>query len=110
MFERYAQLMHRGAQKYEKRNWMKADSQEELDRANESLTRHFFQYRNGETDEDHAAAIIFNLNEIEYIKGRLASAPVCGVYGGNFLTCERVPGHDGKHSATSHHEEVRWGE
>src|SRR5438094_8055332 len=43
MFERYAQLMHRGAKKYGKRNWMKANSQAEFDRATESMTRHFFQ-------------------------------------------------------------------
>ena len=71
MFERYAQLMHRGQKKYGKRNWMKANSQKELDRARESLTRHFFQYLFGQTDEDHAAAVMFNINEIEYIKGRL---------------------------------------
>jgi hypothetical protein len=71
MFQRYAELMDRGAVKYGKRNWMKANSQEEMDRARESLTRHFFQYLFGQTDEDHAAAILFNLNEIEYIRDRL---------------------------------------
>ena len=68
MFERYAQLMTRGAVKYEARNWMKFTDQAAQDRARRSLARHFMQYMNGETDEDHAAAIIFNLNVIERIE------------------------------------------
>lgn len=72
MFQRYAELMHRGQTKYGKRNWMKARTQEEYDRAKESLTRHFFQYIFGMTDEDHAAAVMFNINEMENIKLVLA--------------------------------------
>lgn len=71
MFERYAQLMHRGQMKYGKRNWMKANSQKELDRARESAVRHFFQWYFGVTDEDHAAAVIFNINEAEYVKEKM---------------------------------------
>ena len=71
MFKRWAALLDRGARKYDKRNWMKANSQEEYDRARESLVRHFVQYISGEVDEDHAAAIIFNINEMEYVKGKL---------------------------------------
>ncbi len=71
MLIRWVELLDRGAKKYNKRNWMLADSDEELARAKESLVRHFFQYIAGQTDEDHGAAIYFNINEIEYIKGRL---------------------------------------
>ena len=71
MFERWAALLQRGAAKYDKRNWMKANSQEELDRARESAARHFEQWLRGDEDEDHAAAIVFNVNEVEYIRGRL---------------------------------------
>ena len=71
MFERWAALLQRGAVKYDKRNWMKANSQEELDRARESAARHFEQWLRGDTDEDHAAAVIFNINEVEYICNRL---------------------------------------
>ena len=70
MFKRWAELLDRGARKYDKRNWMKANSQAEYDRARESLVRHFIQYLDGETDEDHAAAVFFNINEMEYIKGQ----------------------------------------
>lgn len=65
---RVARLYQRGAQKYEPRNWEKADSQEELDRALESAFRHFMQWFAGETDEDHAAAVFFNINEVETIR------------------------------------------
>lgn len=65
---RIARLYQRGAQKYEPRNWEKADSQEELDRALESAFRHFMQWFAGETDEDHAAAVFFNINEVETIR------------------------------------------
>src|SRR5690606_21266015 len=42
-----------------------------LDRAKSSAFRHFMQWFNGETDEDHAAAIFFNVQAVEYIKGRM---------------------------------------
>lgn len=60
-FTRVAQLMTRGIGKYGLRNWEKADSQEEIDRFKESAERHLNQYLAGETDEDHAAAVVFNL-------------------------------------------------
>lgn len=58
---RCAALMTRGARKYGFRNWEKADSYEELDRFKESAERHMQQYLAGETDEDHLAAVVFNL-------------------------------------------------
>ena len=67
MFERYAAHMTAGARKYEARNWMKFTDQAAKDRATRSLARHFMQYMRGDQDEDHAAAIIFNLNVIERI-------------------------------------------
>ena len=71
MLERWAIHLTKGAKKYAKRNWMKAATQEELDRFRESLGRHFFQYIRGDQDEDHAAGIFFNINGAEYVKGRL---------------------------------------
>lgn len=69
---RVARLYERGAQKYEPRNWEKANSQEELDRALESAFRHFMQWYAGETDEDHAAAVFFNINEAETIRWKVS--------------------------------------
>ena len=68
---RIARLMAKGAAHYEARNWEKFDDQEALDRAKSSAFRHFMQWFNGETDEDHAAAIFFNVQAVEYIKGRM---------------------------------------
>lgn len=76
MLQRWAELLTRGAKKYSARNWMKANSQEELERAKSSAARHFFQYMNGETDEDHGAATIFNINLAEYIKQKLQNKPL----------------------------------
>ena len=71
MLVRWAELMTRGAEKYDDNNWMSADSELELDRFKESAFRHFMQWYYGEPDEDHAAAVIFNVNGAEYVKGRL---------------------------------------
>ncbi|AIG78420.1 Hypothetical protein AJAP_27880 [Amycolatopsis japonica] len=72
LLTRVAALMGRGAEKYEDRNWEKFSDQAALDRARSSAFRHFMQWFNGETDEDHAAAVVFNLKAAEYVKGRLA--------------------------------------
>ncbi len=71
MFERWAVHLTKGAEKYDKRNWMKAAGPEELERFVESAVRHFVQWYNGEADEDHAAAVLFNMNGAEYVKDRL---------------------------------------
>lgn len=61
MITRLAALFGRGSVKYDARNWEQADSQDELDRMKSSAFRHFMQWMAGETDEDHAAAVMFNL-------------------------------------------------
>jgi hypothetical protein len=76
MFERWVEHLNKGAKKYAPRNWMKAESVDEMDRAYESLARHYFQYINGDRTEDHAAAIFFNLNLIEYIRGKIGRCSV----------------------------------
>jgi hypothetical protein len=73
MFERWAVHVTKGAQKYDKRNWMKAAGAAELERFRESALRHFLQWYRGELDEDHAAAVLFNINGAEYVKARLAA-------------------------------------
>lgn len=71
MLTRWAELMGRGAAKYSERNWEKASTTDELARFRESALRHFMQWFHGETDEDHAAAIMFNLTGAEYVKYQL---------------------------------------
>ena len=58
---RVAELLMRGAVKYEERNWEKAEGEAELNRFRSSANRHMIQWLCGETDEDHMAAVVFNL-------------------------------------------------
>ena len=68
---RWAMLMERGMSKYGYRNWEKANSKEELNRFKQSSMRHFMQWFSDEKDEDHVAAILFNLNAYEWLKEKL---------------------------------------
>lgn len=73
MGTRYAAHMTKGRAKYEdidgRPNWTYFPMTPALlARTERSLDRHFKAYRMGETDEDHAAAILFNLNLAEKIK------------------------------------------
>jgi Domain of unknown function (DUF5664) len=69
---RVAELMTRGADKYGDRNWEKADSEEELNRFRASALRHCMQWFHGEMDEDHSAAVVFNLLAYESTKWKLS--------------------------------------
>lgn len=68
---RWAQLMRRGAVKYNERNWEKANGEEELNRFKASAFRHFMQWYCEEEDEDHVTGILFNLNAYEWLKNKL---------------------------------------
>lgn len=68
---RLAQLMARGAIKYGEENWRLANSQEELKRFQASGFRHFVQWIRGDEDEDHMAAVAYNLMAAEYVKRRI---------------------------------------
>jgi len=72
MHTRWAEHLTKGAKKYSKRNWMLADGEAEYERFRESAFRHMLQWINGDTDEDHAAAVIFNINGAEYVRSKLA--------------------------------------
>lgn len=68
---RVAMLMTRGAGKYGFRNWEKANSEEEIERFENSAERHMQQWLAGETDEDHAAAVVFNLLAAETTRWKI---------------------------------------
>ncbi len=70
LLRRYAVHMTKGAEKYAPRNWLRASSPEERDRYRESAYRHFMDWYDGVTDEDHAAATWFNMNGAEYVEGQ----------------------------------------
>lgn len=65
---RVGMLAQRGAKKYGAKNFQLAHTQEELDRFVASAHRHMLQWIYGETDEDHAAAVVFNLWAAEMVK------------------------------------------
>ena len=68
MLRRWAELLTRGARKYDADNWMKANGEEEYNRFRASAFRHFMQWYYGIADgEDHAAAVLFNVNGAEYV-------------------------------------------
>jgi hypothetical protein len=65
---RMAEHLTKGATKYGRHNWKMANSKEEMERFQSSALRHMFQYLNGDRDEDHMAAVAFNLMASEYVR------------------------------------------
>ena len=79
MLMRWAAHLTKGAKKYPdvepgKANWMLAEGVTELQRFRESAWSHFMDWYYGVTDEDHAAAVFFNINGAEYVKDRMRAA------------------------------------
>ncbi len=70
LLERWADHLTKGAGKYAPRNWMLASGDAEYQRFRQSAFRHFVQWMRGDADEDHAAAVVFNLNGAEYVKAQ----------------------------------------
>jgi hypothetical protein len=77
MIKRWAELMQRGALKYGEHNWKKACTQEELDRFRASALRHMIQWFNNEQDEDHGAAVLFNISGAEMVMAKLKNGEKC---------------------------------
>lgn len=81
MYKRWANHLTKGRAKYPDAalgvpNWTLAAGKEEMLRAKESASRHFEQWLNGDRDEDHAAAVFFNINLAEYVRDRLLDSYV----------------------------------
>ena len=73
MLKRWAVHLTKGKNKYNDvkpgvPNWTLAAGDEEYERFRQSAYRHFMAWFYGERDEDHAAAVIFNLNGAEYVR------------------------------------------
>lgn len=66
---RIARHYHEGGKKYSPNNWKKGTDERSLARNLRSLTRHIFQWFRKEQDEDHMAAIIWNLITYEINSG-----------------------------------------
>jgi len=87
MFLRWVAHLTKGAIKYVARNWMKATGEVEYDRFLESADRHYtiwYTWRRYGVNieeashpttfpltEDHAAALFFNVNGVEYLQEKM---------------------------------------
>lgn len=71
---RLAIHMAKGAEKYGRDNWRLANSQEELERFEESALRHMMQWLSGDVEEDHMSAIAFNIASAEFVKSKLQNS------------------------------------
>jgi hypothetical protein len=79
MLERWAIHLTKGAVKYPdtepgRPNWTLAAGDTELHRFRESAFRHLMQWLRGDVDEDHAAAVFFNVNGACYVQDRMRAA------------------------------------
>lgn len=63
--ERVANLYSRGAEKYDDNNWMKGIP---VSRCLSSLERHLHQFKQGDTEEDHPAAVVWNMLAIMHFQ------------------------------------------
>lgn len=61
LIERIAEHYDNGARKYSADNWRRGTDPLSLLRYKRSITRHLFAWFRGEGDEDHAAAVAWNL-------------------------------------------------
>lgn len=73
---RWAEHLTKGGAKYPDvapgvPNWTLAQGVEEAKRFRRSAVRHLIQWANGDRDEDHAAAVVFNLNGYEYVRDKI---------------------------------------
>ena len=67
LLQRLAELYTRGAEKYGDCNWQKAETEPEINRFKESAWRHFVSWTNGEEDEDHGIAAVWNIFAYEWL-------------------------------------------
>ena len=72
-----ADLYTRGAEKYGDRNWENSKSADTLAHHEDALWRHFMNfYFNVQDGEDHAAAIVWNINAVELTRRNLQGSEV----------------------------------
>ena len=81
MFARWAAHLEKGAVKYPDvspgvANWTLGDGPLELQRAKESAFGHFIDWLEGKEDEDHAAAVFFNINLAEHVRLKMSAAQI----------------------------------
>ena len=88
MMRRWAQHLTNAEAKYPDPtpgipNFSLIETDEERIRYKESAFRHFMSWFNDESDEDHAAAVFFNINGVELIKDKQAAKARGEAYNAN---------------------------
>lgn len=73
MLERWAVHMTKNVASKGHNNWRLASTEEDRQRFRASLFRHVVAYLRGDDDEDHAAAILFNVAGAEHVVRQLSS-------------------------------------
>lgn len=68
MFKRWAVHLTRAIPVRGRRNWLLSNSDDDLERFERAAARHFEQWLADERDEDHAAALFFNVNGVERLR------------------------------------------
>lgn len=105
MLKRVAELYARGAAKYGDSNWQLADpfDRTQMDRFKSSAFRHLMQWMDHESDEDHMAAVVFNLfawewcsNHSAKLGGSLFASEWCSDHSAKLGGCTHVPVADTK--------------
>lgn len=71
LLTRCARHMALGARKYASRNWESFSDEAALERSKAGAMRHMFQWLTGMDDEDHAAAVVFNVMAAEHVRAKL---------------------------------------
>lgn len=97
LYRRVAEHLTKGRIKYPDPapgvpNWTLAEGREEALRAKQSAARHFEQWLQGELDEDHASAVVFNMNLFEYLREKDPSIPAGFGTAGALVVEEPAPG------------------
>jgi hypothetical protein len=77
LMTRVADLYHRGGVKYGARNWEKSSTEEALAKHEDCLMRHVIKFLLGVEDgEDHAAAVVWNVNAVDLTRRKIREAQV----------------------------------
>ena len=71
LFRRCALHMAANVASKGENNWRNASTEEDLKRFRASAFRHFIDWFEGKTDEDHAAALVFNVGGAEYVREKI---------------------------------------
>lgn len=87
LLTRVAMQYERGGEKYGPRNWEKSSSEESLAHHEAALMRHVVKFLTGTEDgEDHAAAIVWNVNAVDLTRRKIKQKATGSPSGGTVFS------------------------